>query len=453
MSLSPLTFTGVSTFSEDFQTILNRATQIAGLPIQALQNQQKDLLQQKLLVSNLSSAVASLATSVSNLGTLASQQALTAYSSNSSKVSATNVSSSAPALYTIDNITSVAKAAAEASVTGYADATSAAVSSTGTVKLIVGSKEYNIDLAGNNNLTSLRNVINSLGAGVTASVLTTGTGPTPYYLSITANTTGATTLELRDDPTGANTNLLTTNNQGANTEFDLNGVHVSKTTTFINDVVPGVTFNILGTTDVDEQVTVNIASDRSKLSSALQSFVSSYNSVAAQVNAQVGTGAGLLSGDFLIREVQSRLRSLVSYQGGDGSIAGLGALGVEFDRDGVASFNSDIFNALTSAGITDAFSFLGSTSTGFGGEASRLTTISDSVTGLAKIQLDKYEETDGRISKQVTQLTERLTAMQTSLSAKLHAADVLLASLQSQQTVLDASIQSLNYSLYGKNDK
>ena len=44
MSLTPLTFTGVSTYSRDFQTILNRATQIASLPIQQLQNQQKDLL-------------------------------------------------------------------------------------------------------------------------------------------------------------------------------------------------------------------------------------------------------------------------------------------------------------------------------------------------------------------------------------------------------------------------
>ncbi|MBI3679636.1 MAG: hypothetical protein HY235_04505, partial [Acidobacteria bacterium] len=52
MSLSPLTFTGVSTFSQDFQTILDRASRIASLPIQALQNQQKDLIQQKLLLSN-----------------------------------------------------------------------------------------------------------------------------------------------------------------------------------------------------------------------------------------------------------------------------------------------------------------------------------------------------------------------------------------------------------------
>lgn len=452
MSFSPLTFTGVSNFSEDFQTIMNRATQIAGLPITALQNQQKDLLQQKLLVSNLSGSVGSLASSVSALGALGEQKALTASSSNTAKVTATNVNSSSSAVYTIDNITSVAKAAAETSVSGYANSTSTAVSTTGTVKLIVGTNEYTIDLTGKNNLTGVRDAINNLGAGVTASVLTTGTGVNPYYLSVTANNTGATTLELRDDPTGANTNLLSANNQGANTNFDLNGVAVSKSSTFINDVVPGVTFNILGTTTGDEAVSVTIASDRSKVSTALQSFVSNYNAVREQLNAQIGSGAGLLSGDFLIREVNSRLRSLTSYEGGDGSITSLGALGVEFDKDGVASFNADIFGALTSTHITDAFSFLGTSSTGFGGTAAQLTTVSDAVTGLAKIQLDKYEETDDRISAQVAKLSERLSAMQLSLSAKLQAADSLLAGLQSQQSVLDASIQSLNYSLYGRKD-
>jgi hypothetical protein len=45
MSIGPLVFTGVSTFSNDFQTILSREQQIEQIPIKALQNQQADLLQ------------------------------------------------------------------------------------------------------------------------------------------------------------------------------------------------------------------------------------------------------------------------------------------------------------------------------------------------------------------------------------------------------------------------
>ncbi|MCC6340900.1 MAG: flagellar filament capping protein FliD [Bryobacterales bacterium] len=448
MSLTPLAFTGVSTFSSDLQTILSRATSIASLPIQALQNQQKDIVQQKLLVTNLNTAVAALASSVSNLGNIGRQKALVASSSDSATVSATNISAPGPAVYTISDITSVAKAAAETSA-GYADTTSA-VSLSGTVKLVAGASEYTIDLTGRNNLTGLRDAINNLGAGVTATVLTTGTGATPYYLSVTANNPGATTLQLIDDPGGAATSLLSAGNQGADTVFKLNGVDVRKNTTLINDVVPGVTFNILDTTSGGETVHVTVASSRSQMASALSDFVNAYNGVADQVNAQVGRNAGLLSGDFLIRETQDKLRGLASYTGASGSVKGLADLGIEFDSGGVATLNQTTFNNLSDSRISDALNFLGSTTDGFGGLAAGLANISDSATGLAKIQLDNYDAADRRLSDQIATLTSRASEMQKSLAARLQAADALLASLQSQQSIVTAQINSLNYTLYGK---
>lgn len=448
MSLTPLAFTGVSTFSSDLQTILSRATSIASLPIQALQNQQKDIVQQKLLVTNLNTAVAALASSVSNLGNIGRQKALVASSSDSATVSATNISAPGPAVYTISDITSVAKAAAETSA-GYADTTSA-VSASGTVKLVAGASEYTIDLTGRNNLTGLRDAINNLGAGVTATVLTTGTGATPYYLSVTANNPGATTLQLIDDPGGAATSLLSAGNQGADTVFKLNGVDVRKNTTLINDVVPGVTFNILDTTSGGETVHVTVASSRSQMASALSDFVNAYNGVADQVNAQVGRNAGLLSGDFLIRETQDKLRGLASYTGASGSVKGLADLGIEFDSGGVATLNQTTFNNLSDSRISDALNFLGSTTDGFGGLAAGLANISDSATGLAKIQLDNYDAADRRLSDQIATLTSRASEMQKSLAARLQAADALLASLQSQQSIVTAQINSLNYTLYGK---
>jgi len=451
MSFSPLTFTGVSNFSEDFQAILDRAGKIAKLPIQSLQNQQADLIQQKLLLSNLSATVGSLATSVASLGTIGGQKALAASSSNTAKVIATNVGSPSAAVYNISDVTSVARAAAETSA-GFASASTTPASTTGTVKLVVGTHQYTIDISSANDLTSLRNAINSLDAGVTASVLTTGTGANPYYLSITANTSGETTLQLIDDPAGAATNLLTANNQGADTVFKLNGIDVRKSTAIINDVVPGVTFQILGTTSGSESVAVTIASDSRQLSAALEDFVNNYNSVREQVNSQVGSNAGLLSGDFIVREIQSRLRTLTSYTG-DSSIGGLADLGIEFDSAGVASFNQTAFSSLSSTQINDAFDFLGSTTSGFGGLASTLTDISDSALGLAKIQLDKYDEGEKRITAQISELNLRAVVMQQSLSAKLQAADILLAGLQSQQSMLDASIKSLNAAIYGTSNQ
>ena len=88
----------------------------------------------------------------------------------------------------------------------------------------------------------------------------------------------------------------------------------------------------------------------------------------------------------------------------------------------------------------------------YGSDEQSLGEISDSVVGLARIQLDKYDETDKRIAAQISEQSARISAMQISLSARLQAADALLASLESQQSVLDASIQSLNLTLYGRNE-
>src|SRR3989442_8911564 len=76
MVLPPLTFTGVSTFSSDFQTILDRASNIAQIPVRQLQNKDSDVLQRKTLLSGLSGAITDLAASLKSLGTTAAGTAL-----------------------------------------------------------------------------------------------------------------------------------------------------------------------------------------------------------------------------------------------------------------------------------------------------------------------------------------------------------------------------------------
>ncbi len=452
MATSPLAFVGISQFSQDFQTILDRQVKIASVPIQRLQQDQVDLLGRKQLLTNLNGAVATLGSTLADLGQVGAEKALYASSSDAAIVSVTYTGASAPATYTISDITSIAHAAS-ATTAGYANSTATPVSATGSVRLSVNGQEYNLTLtAQENNLTGLRDKINNLGAGVTATVLTTGTGANPYYLSITANANGHKPITLVDDPTGTPVSLLATVDDGANTEFKINGAAVSKSGTLINDVVPGITFNILDTTSGSETVTLTLASDRSRLQSSLESFVAQYNSVVFQVDAQVGSAAGLLTGNFLVREVAGALRQVASYRSSSGTVQGLADLGIEFDSQGKASFNQTTFDTLSETNIQDAFTLLGSESSGLGALASKFTQLSDPVIGLIKVEQDQYDKTDKALTDQVAILTERVSVLRLSVTAKLQAADALLAGLESQQRVLDASIQSLNVTLYGKNE-
>jgi len=128
----------------------------------------------------------------------------------------------------------------------------------------------------------------------------------------------------------------------------------------------------------------------------------------------------------------------------------LAQLGVTFGNDGKATVDTATLDSLSDSQIQDSFTFLGSSTTGFGGLKSRLTQISDPITGLIAVQNAKYDETDKKISDRVTELTNRVIALQRSTAERLQRVDSLLGSLQSQQTIIDASYKSVLVGIYGK---
>ena len=106
-------------------------------------------------------------------------------------------------------------------------------------------------------------------------------------------------------------------------------------------------------------------------------------------------------------------------------------------------------NALSGSQVSSAFSFLGSATTGLGSLASQFTQLSDPIQGLIKIEQDQFDRTYQALGKHVDIMTQRVNAMQASLSHKLQGADALLANLQSQQQILTASIQGLTFTSFG----
>lgn len=444
MSISPLTISGVSQFSADFQSIMDRAVKIAALPLQAMQNRDTDALQKKGLLSNLSAAASGFGDSLKALGDVAGRKALGATSSKPSIVSVVNSGASAAATYTIDSVTSISTAASERSLIGYADSASTPVGTTGDFKLVVGSSNFTFTLA-NNTLVGLRDKINDLGAAVSASILTTGDG---NYLSISATATGATALQLVNDPGGVNANLLTNTNQGTDLEFHLNGILVKQSQNLVNSVVPGLTFTVLDKTD--SAVQLQLSTKRTELSSALSAFVSNLNGLRDAVTGQTGPAAGLLSGNFLVHQLSSELRNVASYRTSTGSVKGLTDLGVTFNNAGKVEFDVAKFNSLNETQIADAFTFLGTASSGLGGYSRNFKQFTDPVSGLIKLEQQGLDRVDQALQKQMAALTDRLDVMQRGLALRLQKADSLLAALESQQNTVKGSLQGLSLVLYGK---
>jgi flagellar hook-associated protein 2 len=544
---APSYFTGLSSFSSDFQSIIQRAVQIADIPVTNLQNEQATNTSEDNALTALEPGVSAVGADVMALGTLASTQGLSASSSDSSTVSVVNTGATAPATYTVSDIMTLASAASETSLRGYSATQS--VSTSGLVNLVVGSNTYQLNLtaSGENNVAGLAQAINSANAGVNATVLT---GGSTDYLSISASSTGATTLQLNNvtpadlisstgsgtetslqtytdattatvsangevqlvvgsqdyalDVSGSDnnlnglaqaingadagvtatvtgsagayslslsgsslstsgpttiqlndlqspTNLISGTNQGSNSNFQLNGIPISESTNNITDVVPGVSFTLLNTNPTGS-VTLSLTTDPTQLSSALQTFVTDYNTLVTQVEAQQGQNAGPLQGDLIINEITSDMQDLVTYfdPSSSSSIRSLSDLGVTFNDTGQMSFSTSTFNALSDSQISDAFQFLGSASSGFVALASNFTQLSDPVSGLIETQITGYQTENTDLGNEITTAQAQAAQIQASATSQAEAADALVAELQQQQSDLDASIQSVNYVLYGR---
>ena len=453
-TLTPLTFTGLSPYAKDFQSIISRAVAISQLSITQLSNEASDISTKEQLATGIQTAVGDLATTLTNLNNLGTNQSLTGTSSNTSLVQVNNSSLASPASFTISNITSLASTASYSTTNGYADATSTAVSSTGTMQLKINGAAVtpNIDLTGSgkNNLNGLASAINALNAGVTATVINTGTGATPYYLSISANTSGSNNIQLFNDPNGTNTQVALSGSAGSNADFYLQGQHIISPTNTVTNAIPGMTFTIQGTTSANQTVTLSAASDSTQLSNELQTFVSQYNNLQNLLNAQIGPKAGLLLGNSMIAGVQQALHGLMNFRGGGSSgVQSLEDLGIQMaDNTGVMSFNANVFNALTPSQIQTAYSFLAS-KTGFGTLASTLTAYSDPVSGSIASAETQWQTATTNLNNQINTLVDRANQMQSTLDAKLQAADSLIVQMQTQQQALTAAVQSLNFASYG----
>lgn len=440
-----IAFNGISQYASDFQAVLNKSVQVAQIPLTLLQTHDSAVLSQQTAFGTLNDSVGSLVTSLRNLGTLATNQALSATSSDPGAVSVTDSGATSAASYIINSITSVAAAASERSIRSFG--ASAAVSATGEMQLVSGSNTYDLKFSGNNTLQGLANAINASGAGVTASVLTTSAG---NYLSVSSNSTGATTLKLYDGATTTGADVLSNTNQGTNAVFQLNGIDVVQSSNVVNNVIPGLTFTLLGSSS--SPVTLSLASDPSQLSSGLQDFVTKYNALQTEIQAQTGTSGGALAGNTILNQVRSTLRQLTSYTTSSGSVQSLADLGIEFSATGVATFHSTAFSSLSSVQINDAFHYLGSATSGLAGFSTSLAQFSDPVNGLIQSEMSGLKQTDQNLQSQMSALNTRISAMQAALTAQLEAADALQNQLQSQQQVLTGALQAVSLILYGKNN-
>jgi flagellar hook-associated protein 2 len=420
--------------------------------ITQLQNHQSTFTSQITALQKITAEITTLQSAAFALGDpLGGINALTISSSNTSVLSATAASTAVAGTHTV-TVTSLATTSSY-----YSDAVASSstplAQGTGAIQISVGSNTpVPIDItSATNTLAGLASTINNTpNIGVTASVITDANGA---RLALVSNTSGAPgnlsvtgTLNLTDvNNTAVNFHQAVL---GINSSLTVDGVPVSTTANTVSGVLNGVTLNLAGAAP-NSPVTITIAPDLSKASDAVNQFVSAYNAVITDVNAQFavnsdGSGGGPLEADGSAREAQSTLLSaLTSAISGNNGIGSLAALGVNLNNDGTLTVDSTKLNATLSTQSANVQAFLQAPSTGFASKfASALSNLIDPGNGVLGLDSKGIQASSQALSQQISDLQAALAVKQQNLIFVYSQVNATLQELPLLQAQLNQQLAS-----------
>jgi flagellar hook-associated protein 2 len=181
MSFSGINFAGLAS-GIDTDSIIRQLLAVEARPIQRLQAQQAELRQRLSATERYGSLIQALRSAAADLNRAGTFRAVRGSSSDSTVATISAGESALPGVYTL-SVSRLAQAH-KVATSAQADATSA-LNLSGT--FLVNGKAVVVETS--DSLTAIASKINSLNAGVTASILNGGSGN--VFLTITANETGA----------------------------------------------------------------------------------------------------------------------------------------------------------------------------------------------------------------------------------------------------------------------
>ncbi len=329
--MSSFTVGGLST-GVDYNDLISKLIEAKRQPINILENKKSTYNEKISTYSDLSTKLSALKSAVDKLKTSSNFYAKSVSVSDSTVLGATVSGTTPIGNYSI-SVTGLASEEKEAH-DGVASS-STVINSSGIDKVFkytYGTTSTTITVADGTTLDQLKNLINddTNNPGVTATIINDGVAGDNYRLILTGNDTGEDyTISIDDavttlDGSGGTVNFestaFTEKKTAANADFTVDGLSISRSSNTITDVIEGMTINLYKT---GSSSTVSVTADVDSIKEQIESFVTAYNDVVSFLSTNTDydstTGeSGILSGEGTARNIQTKLRSIVS-----GSASGL----------------------------------------------------------------------------------------------------------------------------------
>ncbi|MBI5491341.1 MAG: flagellar filament capping protein FliD [Deltaproteobacteria bacterium] len=431
----------------DYESLITQLVNVKRQSITQLETEKSTLENKKSAYGTLNTAVTDLMSAADDLKSADAFKVFTSTVSDETILGATVGSSSSASKgtysVTVNSIARSHKIAAD----GVASDTSTVASGPGSFSFQAGAGAVQtVSVDATTTLAGLKDAINGLNAGVTATLVNDGGATNPWRLILTSDNTGtanAVTITQNDTSLAFSTTLQAA--QDASIMVD--GLTFTRPSNTITDIISGVTLD-LKSSDPARTVTVGVDRDTAEISKKLTALVDNYNAVISWItsNNRYDTEtktAGAFFGETVARSVWDDLRKVMqsSVSGLPDTMNRLLHVGITTDKDGVMSLDSAKLDSALSSdfdGVVKLFQD-SATTKGFGGlvydAANGITDFADGrITvkneGLAK-NISYIEDDITRKETEVNQYEEQLRAQFTGL-------ETMLAGLKNQQNYLSS---------------
>lgn len=239
----------------------------------------------------------------------------------------------------------------------------------GTLTFTAGSNTFDVEVTAGMTLNQLRQKINdnSDNFGVNANIINAG-GAVGSKLVFTSTETGegndlvVTNNNAELDSLSSGPGGLTISQIAQNAEIEIDGILATSASNTFTNAIQDVELVVKSVTPTDNNAALSIATDKAGVEENIKEFISSYNALVDRMASltkgrtlaadgkTVEKEGGALSGDAMVRGINSQLRSILgsNISGADNGFSTLYSIGITFNSDGKLEIsNSSEFGAET----------------------------------------------------------------------------------------------------------
>ena len=449
----------------DINNIVSQLVSAERAPTENRLNSKESLIQARLSAfGSLKSALTNFQSSLSTLKNADNYTKRTATISDSTVFSATTSASAVPGSYSVkvEQLATSHKIASQA----YTDSNTSVGS--GEMTFTINGESFSVAIADDaNSLADIRDAVNTASdnSGVTASIINDQDGAHLVFSATKTGVENAVNIAVSNGASGDLSQLAYDTNLGVQLSsmsekaealdsiVIIDGFTQTSANTKIEGMIEGVSLDLKKALP-GESLSLKVQLDTKSIKTAVEGFVSNYNSLMTTINDLTAYNAesktaGLLQGDSATRNIANQLRKeMGSIVGGlDTELDSLAELGITTGDKNKLVIDSTKFADVISSDF-DKLSGIFSSESGY---AVRLDSLIGNLTasgGILSNRTDGLNSEVKRINQQREALQARIVGIEARYQAQFSALDSLLGQLNSTGEFLTQQLANLPGSVY-----